>query len=106
MKIHDWMDSSKAVIGLNCHRAVYHNSFAIYHIIPAIFGDTFVNSVGRTVSTKDVAELHCLEDFGGVIPTLQDWLEGIPMAPWMSGIGKPPSAMQIPKDSEVQFTVD
>lgn len=89
----------------NLHRCLLHNSWAIYYIIPAIFGDTFLNSDGRQVSTKDIAEQHCLEDFGGAIPTLQDWFGDVEMKPWMNGIGRPPSYISLTKNSEKDIEV-
>lgn len=43
-----------------------------------------MNSDGRKVHVRDVAEQHVLEDFRGrFIPTLQDYLETIQVKPWM-----------------------
>lgn len=100
--IHDFMDSSKAVVGDNRHRLLYHNAFAIYNIIPKVFGDTRINSDNKTYSTKDVAEQHCLEDFGGFIPSFQDYLDCMTIQPWMSGKGLSPSAVPVLSKKEIQ----
>ena len=83
--IHDFMDSSKGAYAHAEHRMILHNSFASQHIIPRIFGRTIINSDGREVSTKDIAEQHILEDYGHkFIPTLQDWCENLKFQPWMN----------------------
>lgn len=84
MPIHEFMDSSKAVFPDNRHRALTHNSWFLF-VLEKVFGSTFVNSKGRTVSTRDVGEQHILEDFGGrFIPSPQDYLENMEYQPWMS----------------------
>lgn len=93
--IHDFMDSSKSAIPDNRHRILSHNSWFISTVIERVFGFYIVNSNGKKVSTRQIAEEHVLEDFGGqFIPTAQDYIENIEMQPWMnSGLsGKPNSA--------------
>lgn len=94
MDIHNLMDSSKGAIADNRHRALTHNSWFISTIIEKVFGFYIINSAGNKVSTRDVAEQHVLEDFGGqYIPTAQDYLQEIEIQPWMSnGIGEKPSS--------------
>jgi len=76
LEIHNFMDSSKSTIADNRHRALTHNSWFISVVIEKVFGYSFVNSAGRTVSTRDIAEQHVLEDFGGqYIPSAQDYLQ-------------------------------
>lgn len=86
-RIHDWFDSTKAAWADVRHRAVLHSSFGIY-LCEQIFGKTFVNADGRTVSVRDVAEDHVAEDFGGKIPTIQEWFQDLPLKPWMNGRGQ------------------
>jgi hypothetical protein len=83
--IHELLDSSKAVIADNRHRALTHNSWFISTIIPKIFGEVFKRpSDGCLVSTRDVAELHVLEDYRKrFIPSASDFLSNIPFEPWM-----------------------
>lgn len=98
LPIHEFMDSSKAAFPSNQHRAALHHSFGCSVIIPAVFGDRITNSDGRIIPTKDIAELHVLEDHQmKFIPSLQDWLEHIPWAGWMDNGrgGVPPSARKI-----------
>lgn len=81
--IHDFIDSSKAHFPDMRHRAILHSSFGIY-ITEMIFGVTLINSDGRTVSVRDIAEQHVLDDMGK-IPTVQDYLAGMPMYDWLGG---------------------
>lgn len=83
MPIHDAIDSSKSAHASVKHRAVLHSAFGIY-LIERIFGATITNSDGKTVSVRDVAEDRVLEDLG-TIPSLDKWLEGMPVESWMGG---------------------
>lgn len=97
-EIHVLMDSSKSAFADNRHRIFCHNSWFVNHILPKIFGDTLINSDGKTVSVRDIGEHHCLDDFSGkFIPTVQDWLENLPYQPWMNNgrNGICPSAIKI-----------
>lgn len=100
--IHNFMDSSKSAICDNRHRAILHHSWAISNIIERIFGLTLINSDGKEVSTREVAEWHVFEDFGmKYIPSASDYLNEIEMKDWMNnGMGKPPeSARKLMKRS-------
>ena len=95
IEIHEFMDSSKAVIADNRHRALTHNSWFIGTVLPKVFGETFERkSDNIRISTRDIGEQHVLEDFNmKFIPTPQDYLQSIPYEDWMqNGIkGHPPS---------------
>lgn len=92
LDIHDFLDSSKAVFPDNRHRALTHNAWFLSVVLERVYGPTLTNSDGRVVSVRDVAERHVLEDFGGrFIPSAQDYLQGLPLEPWMDGDGSPPS---------------
>ena len=104
--IHEFMDSSKAAFPSNLHRVIFHHSFGSSFIIPKVFGSTITNSDGKIVSTKDIAEQHILEDFGGkFIPTIQDYLQDTPYQEWMNNgrFAFPPSynGIRAFKDSKV-----
>lgn len=95
LPIHDFMDSSKSVIADGRHRLLTHNAWFISNVIERVFGHTIVNSAGREVSTRLIAELHVAEDYGGYIPTAHDFLEVIPMLDWMhNGKGEPPPSQR------------
>lgn len=81
--IHNWMDESKIAYGDFRHRALRHHTFGISECV-RVFGDFLVNSDGTKVAVRYVAEQHVLEDCGGRIPTVEDWLETIVPKPWMA----------------------
>lgn len=87
IKIHNFMDSSKAAMPDNRHRALTHNSWFIGPGGPLelAFGTVIENSDGRKVSVRDLGEDHILEDFGmRFIPTAQDYLQEMEYKPWMN----------------------
>lgn len=83
LPIHDFLDSSKAHFPDMRHRAILHSSFGIY-IAEKVFGTFIVNSEGKKVQTRDIAEHHVIEDMGR-IPTVADYLEHLPMLSWLGG---------------------
>lgn len=107
IEIHNLMDSSKATIADNRHRALTHNSWFIGYIIEKVFGVTITNSDGRIVSVRDVAEQHVLEDYGGrFIPSAQDFLQEIEFHDWMqNGHGTPPSHAKVLKRKKPRYVI-
>lgn len=97
IEIHNLMDSSKAAIADQRHRALTHNSWFIGTILEKIFGVTIQNSDGRQISVRSIGEQHVLEDYGmKYIPTAQDFLQEIEMQSWMqNGNGYPASCRKI-----------
>lgn len=83
LDIHDFIDSSKQTVPDMRHRVILHSAFGIY-IVEKVYGHTIVNSDGREVSTRDIAEKHVIEDMG-TIPTVQDYLKHMPMLDWLGG---------------------
>jgi hypothetical protein len=79
--IHDFIDSPKSAHASVRHRAILHNSFGCY-LVEKVFGVTFINSEGKEVSTRDVAENHIQEDLGRV-PSLDEWLKEMNIKEWM-----------------------
>lgn len=104
MPIHEFLDSSKAVIADNRHRALTHNSWFISTVIPRVFGEVFTRpSDGGLVSTRDVAEQHVLEDYKNkFIPSASDFLTKIPFEDWMqNGVkGAPDSYNELSKNNK------
>lgn len=84
MAIHDFIDSSKMAMPDLRHRAALHNAFGCF-LVERVFGRTLVNSDGREISTRDIAEEHIQEDLG-FLPSLEDWLDDLPMQVWHGGI--------------------
>lgn len=83
LEIHDFIDSSKSAMPDMRHRAVLHSAFGIF-IVERVFGHTITNSAGKIVQVRDIAEQHVLDDLGR-IPTLEDYLSGMPMYDWLGG---------------------
>lgn len=68
----------------NSSRALTHNTWFAYTIIPKVFGYNLTNADGKRVDTIDVAMLHIAEDFRmKFVPTPQDYLKHLEVQPWM-----------------------
>lgn len=90
LDIHDFMDSSKAAMPDNRHRALTHNSWFLF-ILEKVFGTVRINSDGKEYSVRAIGEDHVKEDYGGFIPTVADYLQLMEFADWMNnGKGDPP----------------
>jgi len=103
MEIHEFMDSSKAVIADNRHRALTHNSWFISVVIPRVFGEVFKRkSDNGRVSSRDIAEQHVLEDYKNkFVPSGADFLTLLPFKDWMqNGNGTPPNSFESILESE------
>ena len=86
LAIHEFFDSSKIAVPAVRHRAMLHSAWGIY-MLEKVYGNTITNSEGKQVSVRDLGEEHVIQDLG-FIPTMQDWLETMPIEPWMSGTRK------------------
>lgn len=96
LELHKKMDCSKKYFPDNRHRAPTHTHFWIFEVMIPLFGEYLTISNGRQVAVKDICELHILEDYHfKFIPTLQDWLQEIPMSNWMQNGFK-----ELPKSAE------
>lgn len=82
VQLHQWMDASKAFIADHRHRAVRHHAEGIFEG-ERVFGVTITNTDGKKVPVRVILEQHCIEDMGR-IPSLSEWLELLPIKPWMS----------------------
>lgn len=100
MDIHDFMDSSKQAMPDLRHRALYHHALGCY-LVERIFGHTITNSDGKEVSTRDVAENHIIEDMG-FLPSVEDWLDGLPLDAWHGGISRMPKDQRPKSFAEVR----
>lgn len=83
LPIHDWFDETKKCMPDYRHRAIRHHSFGIFEA-EKVFGHSIVNSDGKTVPVRYIGEQHVLEDCGGTIPTVADWLDTIKPKSWMA----------------------
>lgn len=118
VEIHKLMDSSKGAIADNRHRCLTHNAWFLSEIIERIkFHNstsckpdgrfyTILNSSGREISVREIAEQHVLEDFGmKFIPSAQDYIQEMEMKSWMNnGMGEAPTSFRkIENNKTVRF---
>jgi len=83
LPIHDWLDATKETFADFRHRALRHHSQGIFEA-ERVFGHSIINSQGREVPVRYVAEQHIKEDCDGRIPTVADWFRNMNPEPWMS----------------------
>ena len=81
IEVHSWFDQTKSHWADPRHRAVLHSSFGIF-LSEQVFGKTITNSSGRVIPVRWIGEQHVVEDCG-CIPTIENWLEGLPLKPFM-----------------------
>lgn len=74
--IHEWLDETKAWIGNSMHRMFRHHSEGIFEC-ERVFGHSFINSDGKTIYTRYIAEQHVKEDCNGYIPSAKEWVKMI-----------------------------
>lgn len=85
LPIHVLIDSPKATMNNNTSRALTHNTWFIYEILPKIFGYNITNSSGKSVDVVNIGLLHVAEDFRmKFVPTPQDYLQHLAIQPWMN----------------------
>jgi hypothetical protein len=99
LALHDWMDATKEMVGDFRHRALRHHSQGIFEG-ERVFGAYITNSDGKKVPVRYVLEQHVLEDCGGFLPAVSDWVREIPRRAWMSrGYTFPDDADQNRRDA-------
>ncbi len=84
--IHQWFDATKTSFADNRHRAIRHHSVGISECIDKFGNDLGVfyrKSDNKPIPVRWVAEQHVFEDCG-FIPSIQDWLEDLPVKGWMN----------------------
>lgn len=100
LDIHEWIDSSKKIIGDVRHRSLHHHTHGVW-IAQQVFGVT--RTIGRhEIPVREIAERHILEDLGW-LPSPADYIKGMPIEPWMGGkLHKlvPLSALNLPGTPE------
>lgn len=82
LKIHEWFDASKEFHGDFRHRALRHHAQGIFEA-ERIFGTVIIQTGGKSIPTRWVAEQHVIEDIG-YIPSLSEWLVNIQPKDWMN----------------------
>lgn len=83
LPLHQWLDSTRGHHGDVRHRMVLHNTFGLL-LAEQVFGIEIRLANGRRAFVRDVAAAHILEDLG-FLPSLSEWLSGLPLEPWMAG---------------------
>ena len=84
IRIEEFIDSSKKIIGDVRHRSMYHHTAGIW-LCQQIFGRTIeVGDRDIQVPVRLIAERHVLEDLGW-LPSPKDYIDGMAIKPWMSG---------------------
>ena len=81
LAISDFFDGTKAHLADARHRMLLHNSYGVF-LCERIFGHVIVNSDGKDVPVRLIAERHVTEDFGW-IPSVEQCLAGMPLEKWM-----------------------
>lgn len=97
LAVHDFLDSSKACHADMRHRAILHSSLGCY-IAERVFGHNITLSTGKLVSVRDIAEQHCIGDLGR-IPSVNDYLNGMPFYDWLGGSKKAKVITSIPENA-------
>lgn len=99
--IHDWFDQSKAHFADMRHRALLHSSFGIY-LCEQVFGVNITirleNGNKKLVSVRDIGEQHCIDDLG-TVPSVSDYLSGMPFYDWLGGKKKTKQVTRLSGDS-------
>ena len=83
LAIHNWFDATKESFCDFRHRALRHHAEGVFEC-ERLFGVTVINSAGKHVPVRYIGEQHVMEDCGGRVPSLADWLSRIAPAPWMA----------------------
>ncbi len=83
LSIHQWFDQTKESFCDFRHRALRHHAEGIFEC-ERIFGSVIINSQDKKIPVRYIGEQHVIEDCGGRIPTLADWLSKIEPQVWMS----------------------
>lgn len=99
--IHSWFDETKAHFPDMRHRALRHHSEGIFWCEQQ-FGTVRVNSDGKEVPVRFIAEQHVMEDLGW-IPTIKDYLEHMTQAGWMFKPGEGRKLLKEIKEQKLDY---
>jgi len=83
LEIHNWFDPTNESFCDFRYRALRHHAEGIFQC-ERVLGTIVTNSVGKQVPVRYIGEQHVMEDCGGRVPWLADWLSCIDPAPWMA----------------------
>jgi hypothetical protein len=82
IRIEEFIDSSKKIIGDVRHRSLYHHTEGVW-LCQQIFGRTITVGL-HVVPVRLIAERHVIEDLGW-LPSPHDYINNMELAPWMGG---------------------
>ena len=99
--VHDYIDGSKLILADFRHRALRHHAEGCW-AAQAVFGVAIINSAGRAVPVRLIAERHIVEDLGR-IPSFADWARHIRPEPWMGRVGQIPTDDGLPTALEARI---
>ena len=71
IRIHNFLDSSKAACAHYKHRFLLHHAEGI-ELAARLFGERIENSESQTVSTRRILTDHLIEDVGSIV-SIEDW---------------------------------
>ncbi len=86
LPVHEFIDSSKKIIGDARHRSLYHHTAGVW-LCQEIFGKTLKIPKKfklMRIPVRLIAERHIIEDLGW-LPSPHDYISPMPLAAWMSG---------------------
>ena len=75
IKVHSFLDSSKAACAHFKHRFLLHHAEGI-ELGVRIFGASIMNSENRQISTRQVLAEHLIEDLGRIV-AVEDWARSL-----------------------------
>ena len=101
LKLHSWFDETKAHFPDMRHRSLRHHSEGIFWCEEK-FGVYIINSDGKQVPVRAIAEQHVLEDIG-FIPTIADYLKEMNQAGWMYKPGDGRKMMKEIADEKLDY---
>lgn len=77
LPLHEFLDSSKMHEVNWQHRACLHHGLGV-EIGERLFGPVIDNGDGKMVETRYILIEHIKEDCDGKVPTVKEWLDGLP----------------------------
>jgi hypothetical protein len=104
LPIHNWFDETKAHFPDMRHRSLRHHSEGIFWCEEK-FGTYIVNSDGKQVPVRAIAEQHVLEDIG-FIPTIADYLDCMSQEGWMYKPGEGRKILKEIKKEKLDYTIN
>ena len=76
MPINEFLDATKTYIHHSIHRLYRHHSEGIAEV-EKVFGPFIINSDGKRVYTKYIAQRHIEEDCNGRVPNACEYIEAL-----------------------------